>query len=455
MEETIKIESFRYYSEVTAEQRCALLNDLIESNRKELLLIPDPYDPDRYDAVVVAEYYTPELSELIGTREKRCLNGLQYIFVARMALRSFISGLLRKMHVSSSAKFDPYTFSQQAMAKENKAPTSGEGQSAVQKKDETVGALQFLRSKAPALIEKELNELVIGQPELTKAVADFLYYHALRQIHPELPQRPLLISGPSGSGKTEVWRAASRLYGDTFSIKIIDGSSLSCEGWSGNYKLDTYVDSEMANGILVVDEFDKLAKPRHNSKGDNVSLDMQSEFLKLMEGEYHIVKDRKQTGKTSQQMGFVLVGAFENLRNEVESRRCAAKRIGFNTDASTPRTSLVPSAVRFTDEDFIHYGIIPEIVGRIATKCSTLPLDENAYMDIIYSPHSRVSQIQNTLRRYGAVSSDLISDEELHTLISTSRSNKTGVRWVSAQVENRLLNAIREQGIFFSQADAA
>jgi ATP-dependent Clp protease ATP-binding subunit ClpX len=360
------------------------------------------------------------------------------------------------MHVSPSpAKFDPHTFSQQALAKENKAPTSGEDQSAVPKKDETVSVLQFLRTKTPALIEQELNELIIGQPELTKAVADFLYYHALRQLHPELPQRPLLISGPSGSGKTEVWRAASRLYGDTFSVKIIDGSSLSCEGWSGNYKLDTYVDSEMASGILVVDEFDKLARPKHNSKGDNVSLDMQSEFLKLMEGEYHITKDRKQTGKTSQQMGFVLVGAFESLRNEAESRCCATTRIGFCTDASTPRTTSAPSTIRFTDEDFIHYGIMPEIVGRIATKCSTLPLDEGAYMDIIYSPHSRVSQIQNILKRYGTAFSDLISEEELHTLISTSKSNKTGVRWVSAQVENRLLNAIREQGLFSARPEAA
>lgn len=76
-------------------------------------------------------------------------------------------------------------------------------------------------------------------------------------------------------------------------------------------------------------------------------------------------------------------------------------------------------------------------------------------MDIIYSPHSCVSQIQNILKRYGTAFSDLISEEELHTLISTSKSNKTGVRWVSAQVENRLLNAIREQGLFSARPEAA
>lgn len=449
MEETIKIESFRYYHEVTPEQRRALLNDLVATGRKELLLLPDPYDPDRYDAVVPEQWYTPELSELIGTRGEHCADGLQHIFVARVALRSFTVCLLRKMHSSpASAKVDPDTPSQQAPAQKT---TAGKGRIAAPQKGEASRALLFLRSKTPALVEQELNERIFGQPELTKAVADFLYYHALRQLHPELPQRPLLISGPSGSGKTEVWRVASRLYSDTFSIQIIDGSSLSCEGWAGNYKLDTYVSSEMANGILVVDEFDKLVRPKHNSKGDNVSLDIQSEFLKLMEGEYHILQNKKQTGKTSQQMGFVLVGAFEELREEAESRCCPQAHIGFSTPCPTP----VPSAVRFTDEDFIHYGIMPEIVGRIATKCSTLPLDESAYMDTIYSPYSRVSQIQNILKRYGTAFSDTISEEELHELISTAKTNKTGVRWVSAQVENRLLDAIREQGLSFALPDAS
>lgn len=159
---------------------------------------------------------------------------------------------------------------------------------------------EFLESKSPAQIERELNGEIIGQPGLTKAVADFLYYHALRQIHPELPQRPMLISGPSGSGKTEVWRAARQLYGSTFLIKVIDGSCISCEGWTGNYKIDTFMDASMVNGgILVVDEFDKLTKPRHAASGDNVSLDIQAEFLKLIEGEYQVTQRKKQTNMTS------------------------------------------------------------------------------------------------------------------------------------------------------------
>ena len=39
------------------------------------------------------------------------------------------------------------------------------------------------------------------------------------------------------------------------------------------------------------------------------------------------------------------------------------------------------------------------------------------------------------------------SDEELLDLISRSRNNRTGFRWVSAQVENRILEGIRTVGV--------
>ena len=39
---------------------------------------------------------------------------------------------------------------------------------------------KFLKEYPPPRIEAELNEYIIDQPNLTKAVSDFLYYQALR-----------------------------------------------------------------------------------------------------------------------------------------------------------------------------------------------------------------------------------------------------------------------------------
>lgn len=39
---------------------------------------------------------------------------------------------------------------------------------------------RFLNENTPATIEAQLNEYVIGQQELVRAVADFVYYYVMR-----------------------------------------------------------------------------------------------------------------------------------------------------------------------------------------------------------------------------------------------------------------------------------
>lgn len=302
------------------------------------------------------------------------------------------------------------------------------------------GFEKFIYNNTPASIEEELNEHVIGQPELTKAVADFLYYHALRQVHSSLPPRPMLIAGPSGSGKTEVWRAAEKLYGRVFKVKIVDASRLTCEGWKGDYKLSAMIDSELIRGgILVADEFDKLAKPKYSAGGDNVSMDMQSEFLKLMEGEGQVAAKSFNAHQTGA-MGFVFVGAFDWLR-EQQKAKAERKAIGFG---SAEAGKYVPCDL--DDADYVSAGLLTEIVGRIATKCMTHELTDDDYVKIINNPHSRVSTLRTVFRMHHHDAPE-ITDDDIRSLVNVSRANKTGVRWVSSQVENILLNSIRECGI--------
>lgn len=438
MEKTNWIESIKLYPIAADAQVAKDLERIVKNHVRELLLFPDPTESSLYCGILLTKYYTPELFDLAIVRETDHTGDFTKLSIPRGGIRTLLGTVMRKMQYAETP------------------PEQSEDRilSGLQKPEiQSLSTMEFLKTKTPLQIERELNEQIIGQPALTRAVADFLYYHALRQLHPELPQRPLMVSGPSGNGKTEVWRAVKRLYGDAFHIKIIDGSNMSCEGWAGNYKINTFVDTLFAQGgILVVDEFDKLVKPKHNSKGDNVSLDMQAEFLKLIEGEYRVANDKKQTGVTSQKMGFVLVGAFESLREEKQHRKAESPRIGFCTE-TTP--SAQPTSEAFSDADFIRYGIMPEIVGRIATKCSVIELNERAYLQILQNPNSRVSKIEKVLKGYGTKMTDVLSNEELCKLISASKSNRTGVRWVSAQVEGRLLDAIRERGIAPIQENAS
>lgn len=449
MEGIIQIKSLRWHPQATEQQLEQWKAELIEKDSGALLVLPDPADPTQYLGILLEKYYTESLSANMGVRGINKEDPFVILNISGLAVRGFVSAIMRKLRpycpppILEDREEDRLQPLKEATQRVREEPS---------RRDDAEPVTRFLQTQTPAGIQRQLQEYVIGQPELTRAVADFLYYHGLRQLHPNLPQRPLMISGPSGCGKTEVWRVARRLYGELFPIRIIDGSSLSCEGWSGNYKLDTYIDAAIVGGgILVVDEFDKLTKPKHSSSGDNVSLDMQAEFLKLIEGDYRVTEKRKQTAMTSEKMGFVMVGAFESLRAKKQGQaELQPKPIGFCAQ-SAPRKR----EEQLTDEDFIAYGILPEIVGRIAVKCQARYLTDSAYLDIVRGPHSRVGQLSSVLQSYGVAVADVISTQALAELISVSKANHTGVRWVSAQVESRLLEAIFQQGVRMPQNAAS
>lgn len=306
---------------------------------------------------------------------------------------------------------------------------------------------RFLKEHTPAEIAKKLNEYVLGQETLTKHAADFLYYHAMRLENPNLPPRPLLISGPSGSGKTEVWRVIRDVYGTVFKIKIVNGARITQEGWKGNTKTLSFIDESLSDGgILVVDEFDKLATPQYSSGGDNVAERIQSEFLKLLEGEevFFATDKRGRVSSievTSKNMGFVLVGAFDQLLQKQDSVK---QKIGF-TNISNNAT--FQKNISLTDENLIDFGVIPELVGRIAQKCTTNILSPDDYLRIVKNNNSRVSKLIDTLSKYGKSIENIIDDDAILELVKTSQANRTGVRWVSSQIENLIINEIHNNGI--------
>lgn len=299
---------------------------------------------------------------------------------------------------------------------------------------------QFLSTYTIPLIQEELKKYIMGQDELIKQAATFIYYHILRQVNPELPMRPLLISGPSGSGKTEVWRAAKKIFKNYLTIEIVDGSSITQDGWSGQRKLCTVLQSLNRATILVIDEFDKLATPSYTKGGDNVSQRIQSEFLKLLEGDYTAKGLRQdednQLSYDPRTLGIVLVGAFEPIRDEKERKN--DNIVGFIQAPKTDYEEIVP----ITDDDLMEFGVLPELVGRISTKCTTNKLTAEQYLEIIKGQQSKVSVLMQQLNKLGISTQEVLSDEHIIELAEQSRTNMLGVRWVSAQVENELLELL-------------
>lgn len=300
---------------------------------------------------------------------------------------------------------------------------------------------KFLNDYTPVTLEQRLNNCIIGQPEMVKAVADFLYYHVLRCVHPELPVRNLLIAGSSGTGKTEVFRCAKEMFGRVMNITIADGSRITKEGWSGNYKLQDLLSPDL--DILVIDEADKLCKPSYSTNGVNVAEEMQGEFLKLMEGEYEVPARKKGPAYRIEHLSVVLVGAFESIREEKE-KRAKIHTIGFGGKQATNEAV----DLTITDEDLIHFGIMPEMVGRISIKVTTNELSDEDYIAILQNSHGRIARMMNVLSDYQIEVGNVFSKENIMSLIEQSKKNHTGFRWVSAQVETLILESIREQGVY-------
>ena len=289
--------------------------------------------------------------------------------------------------------------------------------------------VKFLKENSPQKIKEELDKYIISQDDVKEKCALFYYYHILRRVKPNLPIHNLLVLGPSGSGKTEIWRTLDKIY-NLVPIRIIDGSTLTCEGIKGNNKISTNLTEDVVNGgIIIIDEFDKLCEPSFTGQGENVSYRLQSELLKLLEDEYKYLTRDGNTIK-SNGISVCMLGAFEALYEEKE------KIIGFNNDIKTLNDN-------FISKELIKFGIRPEIVGRITTICETKPLSDEDYFNIINNSNSRVLQLTNELNITGAKSLD---KKYVQEIINKSKQNNTGVRWVLHQIENELLNEIYNNG---------
>lgn len=309
-----------------------------------------------------------------------------------------------------------------------------------QEEEKSRNIQKFLNSHPPSLIEAELNEYIIDQPSLTKNVADFLYYQALRYKYPDLHSRPLLICGPSGSGKTEVWRVAKKLYSEVFKIIFINAANITSDGWSGSNKLVNYLTRSASDSILIFDEFDKLCEARYSVGGVNVSADLQSEFLKVIEEKEYAVRTKNEIEYIIKNLGIVFVGAFESIREE--KTQPVSQSIGFASEKPQK-----PKYRGITRNDLFEYGVISELLGRISVICNTHPMTKEQCFNIVRNSKSRLSVIADLLNEHGIDAWKDLSDDVIMKMIQSSDIGKFGVRSVLSKIETIMLSLIHEKGL--------
>lgn len=272
----------------------------------------------------------------------------------------------------------------------------------------------------------------------------------------------VLMIGPTGVGKTYMIKLVAQKLGVPF-VKG-DATKFSETGYVGgdvedlvrDLVYEANEDIDLAeNGIIYIDEIDKIASAR-NIIGHDVSRSgVQRALLKPMEetdvdikvphdpvSQIQAIEHYRRTGKKEKKMVntknilFIMSGAFGDLA-EIIKKRLQSQGIGFEADV---RSTEIPWEIlrEVRAQDLIEFGFESEFIGRLPVIVVFDELTKEDLIEILKNPNNPI--ILSKRQDFRAYGIDIKFEEEaLAKIAELGAREKTGARGLVSAIEKVLI----------------